>query len=129
MSSAPEPAPIDRALRRAHRSILVALAMCAIVIFSQGESGDAPPERAHALVAVGLALATIVSRRFATSPAMGIRSQVTLFLTSFACALAIGVVGVVITAAGGERQTGLIFVMAAAIFSLRPPPKLVRPDS
>ncbi len=129
MSSAPEPAPIDLALRRAHRSILVALAMCAIVIFSQGESGDAPPERAHALVAVGLALATIVSRRFATSPAMGIRSQVTLFLTSFACALAIGVVGVVITAAGGERQTGLIFVMAAAIFSLRPPPKLVRPDS
>ena len=47
----------------------------------------------------------------------------------FARALAIGVVGVVITAAGGERQTGLVFVMAAAIFSLRPPPKLVRLES
>ena len=129
MSPTPDPAPIDLALRRAHRSILVALAMCAIVIFTQGESGDAPPERAHAVVALGLALATIVSRRFATSPAMGIRSRVTLVLTSFGCALAIGVVGVVITAAGGERQTGLVFVMAAAIFSLRPPPKLAQLES
>ncbi len=122
-------APLDLALRRVQRSVLATLAVCAIVIFSQEQAADARPERIHALVAVGLALLCIVTRRVGSVATIGMRLRVALVVASLASALAIGIAGVVISAAGGGRQTALLFTLAAAIFCLGRPRLLGRPEA
>ena len=115
---------VNRTLRRVHRNVLIGLALCAVWIAVQGQSDGSPLARQHAVIAVGLALVTIVSRRVGSSPNGALRVRAALLLTSMLCALAIGIVGVVISAGGVDRQTGLVLIVAAAIFCLRPPPSL-----
>jgi hypothetical protein len=130
MSSAhPDPAPLDRALRRTHRSTLLGLAACALVSFLQpGESESTPPPSLYTLIAVALATATIATRQLATSPRLAARVRVMLSLTALALATAIGLLGAYLAVAVGSRQAGLLFILAAAIFSLRPPPPAVPPE-
>jgi hypothetical protein len=130
MSAAhPDPAPLDRALRRAHLSTLLGLAACALVSFLQpGEPEAAPPPTFYTLTAVALSAATIVSRQLGTSARLSPRARVTLTLTALGLATAIGLLGAYMAVAAGSRQPGLLFILAAVIFSLRPPPPAMPPE-
>jgi hypothetical protein len=124
----PDPTPLDRALRRAHRTTLLGLAACALVTFLQpGTTETAPPPTLYTLIAISLAMGTILSRSLGTSPRLAPKLRVLLTLAAFGLATALGVFGAGLAVASGSRDTGLLFTLAAALFCLRPPPPAVPP--
>jgi hypothetical protein len=126
--SIPDSAPLDRALRRAHRTTLLGLAACALVTILQPEATEtAPPPTLHTMIALGLALGTILSRQLGTSPRLAPKARVLFTLAGFGLAAVLGVFGAGLALATGTRQTGLLFTLAAALFCLRPPPPAVPP--
>lgn len=125
---------LNRALRRVHRSVLLTLAVGAVVAFLSAKPGDgtlsAGAERSFTVAAVACAVASILTRRrrVAGGP-VRIRSHVTLGLASLLFAGGVGLVGVALALAGGARATALVYLLAGAIFALRPPaPVAVRPS-
>jgi uncharacterized membrane protein len=126
--------PVNVALRRAHRSILLVLAACAAVIAfgASGESAapsDDPP-RSYVYAATALAVASIMTRRrqVATHAATA-RLHVVLSLASLVFAAGVGLVGVAASVEGTSRNSALLFALAGAIFALRPPPPVLPPTS
>ena len=123
----PDPAPVDRALRTTHRSVLGLIAVCAIVIAAQQASPDAAElNRDFTLVAIALAAVSIIARRTAEVPRAAPRQRVIGVLVGYLAAAGIAIVGVAAAVGAGEKRSGLIFALAAAIFSLRPPPPTLR---
>jgi peptidoglycan/LPS O-acetylase OafA/YrhL len=124
--------PVNVALRRAHRSILVVLAASAVVIAvgSSAPSEDTAfdPPRGYVYAAVGLGVASILSRRRrpATSPEIA-RVHVLLSLASLLLAAGVGLIGVAASVAGTPRNAALLFVLAGGFFALRPPPPVQPP--
>lgn len=124
------PASLDAALRRAHRSALISLALCAVFcVLQEWPADEPPPDRSTTVVAVSLALTTIVLRRLNSSPVMGVRTRVGVLMASYAAAVALGLTGAFIANSQAAVQTGLVFCVAAAIFCLRPPPTMAPPGS
>jgi hypothetical protein len=123
-SSASERA-LNRALRGVHRGVLVTLAVCAGVIALSAEpetpSISQDTARLFTYVAVGLAAASILTRRRPTGSIANPSAHVALSLTSLLCAGGLGVVGAALAVAGGARTAALVYVGAGALFSLRPP--------
>jgi hypothetical protein len=116
---------LDRSLRTTHRSVLVAIAMCAVVSAIQpGVAEEAAPDPTITTVAVALAVGTIATRRAATSPRVTPRTRLILVLCAYGIAVALAVLGSYIAIAAGQKQTGLVFALAAGIFCLRPLPRL-----
>jgi len=115
----------NRALRSVHRGVLVALAVCAGVIALSAEPETLPTsegtERSFTYVAVALAVASILTRRRPTASIANPRAYVILSLASLLCAGGLGIVGVAFALAGGARGTAIVYALAGAIFSLRPP--------
>lgn len=112
----------DPALRRAHRGVLAILVLCAAAIAATA-SGEAsrPTDPRYGLVAIVLAAGSILARRVtrdrASSP-----WHARLSLASLLLAGGIGLVGLLLAAGGGSRNTALLYVLGAAILALRPPP-------
>jgi hypothetical protein len=120
---------LDSSLRRAHRSALAALALCAVVIaVQQAAENEPPPERDVTLVVLALGVGTVVTRRLGTSPVIQARTRVFLTLASYLGAVGIGMAGVLIATGTGARQTGLVFTAAAIIICIRPPPRIAPTD-
>lgn len=120
---------LNASLRRAHRSALVTLALCAVFCaLQQWPQEEPPPDRHTTVVAVALALSTIVLRRFSTSPVMGARPRVGVLMASYGAAVALGLTGAYAASMLSAVQTGLVFCVAAAIFCLRPPPLILPPS-
>jgi len=125
--------PVNVALRRAHRSILMVLAACALVVALNSSSpesaADTDPPRGHVYAATALGIASILTRRRlpATNPARA-RLHVLLSLASLVLAAGVGLVGVAASMAGTPRNAALLFVLAGIIFALRPPPPVMPPD-
>ena len=125
---------LNRALRSVHGSVLATLAVCAIAI-ALAEPPEAPAgapsiPRGTTYVAVALAVASIATRRRHATPGTSARTYVGLSLTSLLCAGGVGVVGVTAALAGGPRAQALAFVLAGAVFALRPPaPVALRPPA
>jgi hypothetical protein len=115
--------PLDTALRRVRRAVLITFAVCAGVISAAASGGPvgAPP-RGFPIAAVGLALASVLTRQ-AASAARG-RNQVRLALASLLLAGCIGLVGVALALQGGSRGIALAYVLGGAILCLRPPTPL-----
>ena len=115
----------NRALRSVHRGVLAALAVCAGVIALSAEPETLPisegAERSFTYVAVALAVASILARRRPTACIANPRAHVILSLTSLLCAGGLGIVGVAFALAGGTRGAAIVYALAGAIFSLRPP--------
>lgn len=121
---------LARAVRTLHRCVLGLLAACALVVALAAESSSAQdvPPRSYTLVAVGLALGVVATRRLSTSPVISARACARLSIVSLALAGALGLVAAALGAQHGATQSALVFTLAAALFVLRPP-ALARPAS
>ena len=115
--------PVDRSLRTAHRTVLATIALCAILTAIQpGPDEGRAPDPMITTVAIALALGTILARRSATSPVVAARTQLVLVLCAYGFAFALALLGSFIAMTAGQKQTGLVFALAAGIFCLRPMP-------
>jgi hypothetical protein len=127
--SAPDPAEspstasarLDAALRRVHRAVLAFIAACALVAATQTEDPAASPSRAATIAALALAAVSVVARRLATLTTAEPRRRLTAALTGLVAAAAVAAVGAIAAAIQGQARTGLVFCLAALLFSLRPP--------
>ena len=114
---------VARSLRTAHRTVLATIALCAIVSAIQPAAAEEPaPDPTITTVAVALALGTILTRRAATSPRVAPRTQLVLILCAYGIAFALALLGSYIAITAGQKQTGLVFALAAGIFCIRPLP-------
>jgi peptidoglycan/LPS O-acetylase OafA/YrhL len=125
---------LNRALRRVHRSVLVTLAVCAAVIAVSSEpeapASSANSSRGFTYTAIALGVTAIVTRRRQAASAANPRAHVALSVASLLSACGVGITGVAAGAAGEARTTALAFVLAGAIFALRPPtPIAMRPPA
>jgi hypothetical protein len=127
MTAPPVPdslAALLKAIRRAHRSALVTLVACAVAIALSAEADAAPPAPGvdgFTYAATALALVSILTRRRQPGRPDGVRAHVAFSLVSLVAAAGVGGVGVAAAIAGTPRNAALIYVLAGAIFALRPP--------
>ena len=117
---------LNRSVARAHRSVLILLAGCAAVILLTG-GADAMSEtpRVYAYAATACGALAILTRPFRTGPIGNPKLLIARTLVSLVSAAGVGLVGVAAATAGSPRSTALVYVLAGAIFSLRPPRPLV----
>jgi hypothetical protein len=115
----------NAALRGVHRSVLALLVVCACAALwtapAEIDPADAagPPQLRY--LAAALAVGAIVTRRRRAGAVVNVSSYLGLSVASLLFAGAVGVVGVAVAASGGARGTALLYVLAGAIFALRPP--------
>jgi peptidoglycan/LPS O-acetylase OafA/YrhL len=116
---------LNSSLRRVHRSVLAGLAVCALVVATTGntEATSEATNPATYTVAMVLALGSILARRAA--PAAAGQRQVILILASLVLALGVGAAGVALTASGGPRTPGLLYVLGGCLLALRPPSSIL----
>jgi hypothetical protein len=118
----PDPEPLLLAIHRTHRSVLVLLALCALMIFARGFGGEEPPpDRLITVWAVGLALVGILLRRAGTSPQIQPRTALMFGLAGLVSSAALGLLGAYLAWTQGAAQTGLVYTLAGGIFALRAP--------
>jgi len=125
----PDPSPLNAALRRAHRSALVSVAVCALAIGAMMFAADAEVEaegevdRIYSFTALALAAISILARR-----AVGTRKQLRAYiyasLASMLGAVGLGVLGIVVAVGTEEFSVALLYALAGALLLLRPPPQL-----
>ena len=116
---------LDRALRTCHWTVLAIIAVFAVLSGVQPGGGDTEaPDPTLTSVAIALGLATILTRRASTSPAISLRTRVTLLLCAYVCTFALAALGSLVAMTLGQPQTGLAYALAAGILSLRAPPRL-----
>jgi CDP-diglyceride synthetase len=102
--------------------VLALIAACAVAAaVAPAADAERAPDPEITTAAVGLAVATIVSRRASTSPVIRPRTAFVLLLCAFGFAFALSLLGAFVAQAEGDKQLGLVFAFAAAIFCLRPP--------
>ena len=130
---APDPTPVNTALRRLHRGVLITLAVCALVIAASGQTerhGEPPaPDNPYGVVALALAAGAILSRRSVATPSRPTRGFVYASVASLVCAGGLGLLGVAAGSDGGHTSTGLLYALAGALLSLRPPPTIALGDT
>jgi hypothetical protein len=124
------PTDLARALRRVQRSVLVTLAVCALVSATVAVDGDGVGAADPRFTGVGVALGlvSIVARRSALAPRTRPRARVRLCLLSLLAAGAVGLTGVALALTRGEREAGILYALAGAILALRPP-RILAPDA
>jgi hypothetical protein len=130
MTAANSPADdLNRAIQRVHRSVLVTLAGCGFVVWLTGaaDASEMTP-RSYAWVAVALGGVAILARPLRSARITRPKLVVGRILVSLLAATGVGLVGVASAVAGGPRTTALAYVLAGAIFSLRPPAHIAPPS-
>jgi len=126
MTAAPPIADgLNRAIGRVHRSVLVTLAGCAIVVWlnTAADAAETTP-RAYAWAATALGGIAILARPFRSARIERPKLVVARILISLLAAAGVGLVGVAAAVTGGPRATALAYVIAGAIFALRPPARI-----
>lgn len=127
------PDALNQALRRVHRGVLAALAVCAVVVWltTAADAIEVTP-RGYVWAAVALGAVAILVRPFRTAPLGNPKLVVARIVLSLLSAAGVGLVGVASAAAGGPRTTALGYALAGAIFALRAPARIeisVLPES
>jgi hypothetical protein len=128
---APDPAPVNDALRRLHRGAIASLALCAAGIGIAALAGSEPePDRevgrAYSWGALALAAIAILTRRAGGGRAPSLRRFVYTALASLIAAAGLGILGMLVALRESQSTVGLLYVLAGALLVLRPPPVLVR---
>jgi hypothetical protein len=128
-AAAPDPTPVNEALRRLHRSAIVSLALCAagIGIVSLAGPGPAPDGevgRIYSWLALTLAAIAILTRRTGAGRARSVRRFVYAALASMVAAAGLGILGMLVALREAQNTVGLLYVLAGALLVLRPPAPL-----
>jgi hypothetical protein len=119
---------LNRAIQRVHRSVLILLAGCAIVVWlsTAADVSETTP-RVYAWAATGLGGIAILTRPFRSVPIKRPKLVLARILISLIAAAGVGLTGVTAAVMGGPRTTALAYVLAGAIFALRPPARINLP--
>ena len=132
-SLAAEVEALNLALRRIHLGVLAGL-VCSAILVALEPPTEAPtgPFPGYSLAALLVACVSIFTRREPRRPIGDVRPILRRTLIGIALAGLLGPLGVLIALLEGAHTTGLLYVLAGAFLSLRPPPEVVhregRPD-
>jgi hypothetical protein len=113
-----EPGPVD--LRKARQLTLAVLVICALITFTQGLETRPETDPVATSIAIGLGIASILLRRIALGQSTPRRTTELLGLACLGAAAGLGALGVWTALSHGAGQTGLLFVTAGILFSIRP---------
>jgi hypothetical protein len=105
----------------AHRTTLVALALCAVTIALWPTEASAAAGSGFTIAALVCAVAAIFCRQLAAAARIGARVRRISSIAGFAFAGSTGLVAVALIASDGPRATALLYTLAGAIFAIRPP--------
>lgn len=117
-SSATTPSPINP--RSARLAALAILAASALIAFRQGIEARPEIDPTATALAVGLGLTSIVLRRMAQNQKNSERTTDILGCAALAAAAGLGLLGAWAALRHDAGQTGLLFVTAGVLFSIRP---------
>jgi hypothetical protein len=120
---------LDRSLQTCHRTVLAMIALFAILSAIQPGQADDAPDPTITTLAIVLGLSAVLTRRAFTSPVLSLRTRIPLLLCAYACSFGLAALGAFVALQQEQAQIGLMFTLAAGIFSLRPPPPLDSPES
>ena len=127
---APDPAPVNDALRRLHRSAIASLFLCAVGIgLAAFFSAGAPDDEVRPLyswLALALAATAILTRRSGSRPEGSLRGFVYGSLLSMVAAAGLGLLGLYVAVREAQTTVGLLYTLAGALLVLRAPALLGR---
>lgn len=106
--------------RSARLAALAILAVSALIAFGQGIETSPESNPTATALAVGLGLTSIVLRRMAQSQENSERTADILGYAALVAAAGLGILGAWAALRHGAGQTGLLFVTAGVLFSIRP---------
>ena len=125
----PDPQALNAALRRVHFGVLGWLALSAVLVATLASATEEiSPAPGYSLVALLLAAASILARREPSLPLVDVRPALRRAVMGLGFAGALGALGVAIAFREGAQTTGLLYALAGAFLSLRPPPQVVVRD-
>ena len=112
----------ERALQVTHRGVLILLVLMGSgLLLGDFDAPPPAPDPGVTTAGIGLALAAIALRRFASAPTLAPTMAVFLSLGALVSAAGLGLLGVLIALQTDSRETGLFFTLAGLIFALRRP--------
>lgn len=114
-------ASLDAALKRSHRAVLLLVVACGIVAVTQGADSEAAADPRATYAAVGLAVVSVIARRIASLPTAAPPRRLVAGLVGLVAAGAIALVGAWVAWSSLDRETGVLFCLAAGLFALRAP--------
>jgi drug/metabolite transporter (DMT)-like permease len=117
---------MNSSLRRLHVVVLVTLVLSAALV-ALGPISDPPPgpSPGYSLAALLIACVSIFARRQPGQPFSDVRPILRRAIVGLAFAGLLGPLGVLIALREGAQTTGLLYSLAGAFLSLRPPPEVV----
>ena len=122
---APDPSPVDDALRRLRRSAIASLALCAVGIGIATFTAAAPRSGdvggMYSWVALALAGTAILTRRSGFAASRSLRGLVYGSLVSMVAAAGLGILGLAVALREAQTTVGLLYTLAGALLVLRPP--------
>ena len=128
-STSPDPRSLNRSLRRVHLCVLAALVVSAVIVALEPQVGPPPgPLPGYSMAALLVAGVSIFARREPRRPILDVRPILRRTLIGLTFAGLLGPLGVLITLREGAQATGLLYALAGAFLSLRPPPAVVVRD-
>ena len=121
---------LNQAIQRTHRSVLILLAGCgAVVWLSTAADAYETTPRVYAWAATALGGLAILTRPFRSVPIKNPKLVVARIVISLVASAGVGLVGVLSDVMGGPRTTALAYVIAGAIFAMRPPGRINPPGA
>jgi hypothetical protein len=121
---------MNSSLRRLHVAVLGVLVLSAALVALGPISGPPPgPSPGYSLVALLIACVSIFARREPRQPISDVRPILRRAVVGLAFAALLGPLGVLIALHEGAQTTGLLYALAGAFLSLRPPPEVVLRDA
>ncbi len=121
----PDPAPVNTALRRLHRSTIASLFLCAIGIgIASFTHEGSPPDEVGGLyswVALALAATAILTRRSGAAASSSLRGFIYASLVSMMAAAGLGILGMLVALIKSQNTVGLLYTLAGTLLVLRPP--------
>ena len=125
---APDPAPVNTALRRLHRSTIASLFLCAVGIGIASFTHEASPRDEvggmYSWVALALAATAILTRRSTAAASGSLRGFIYASLISMVAAAGLGILGMLVAMVESQHSIGLLYTLAGALLVLRPPTPL-----
>ena len=126
LTTTPDLSSLNSSLRRLHVGVLCALAFSAALVALDPTEGPPPgASPVYSLVALLIACVSIFARREPREPFADVRPILRRAVVGLAFAGLLGPLGIMIALREGAQTTGLLYALAGAFLSLRPPPEVI----